>query len=371
MPKQCLIHAILARIMVYYGTNNQYMFTTTPRQILIIDQLKRARTLAFSELFATLGNDTSERTLKRDLSDLVAAGVLTTTGGGRALIYNLSIFGRLFTPVNPAIYSVEEPDRRIGALSSYQFDIWENWAITLFSKNELAHLVHNTEIYQSRVATQSDTIRAKELERFVIELSWKSSRIEGNTYTLLDTELLIREGIASKTNTPEETTMILNHKIAFDFVLETASTETPLSRAFVEQVHTLLMTGLITDLGLRKSAVGITGSTYRPLDNQFQIAEALDDCIKSINTGTHGFDKALTALVGISYIQPFVDGNKRTARLVANALLLANKLAPLSYRNVDEVLYRGSLLAFYEQLSILPMKQILIEQYLFATEHYS
>jgi Fic family protein len=131
------------------------------------------------------------------------------------------------------------------------------------------------------------------------------------------------------------------------------------------------MTGLIADIGLRKSAVGITGSTYRPLDNQFQIAEELENCITCINKYANGFDKALTALIGISYIQPFVDGNKRTARLITNALLLTHKLAPLSYRNVDEVLYRASLLAFYEQLSILPMKQIFIEQYAFATEHYS
>jgi len=371
MPKQFLIRANLARIMVYFGTKNQYMFTITSRQILIINQLKRGETLAFSEFFLIIGAATSERTLKRDLSDLVSAGILETKGKGRALVYSLLISGRFFIPVEAGVYSVQEPDRRAGALSSYQFTLWENWPDSLFSNNELSHLTHNTESYQSRVATQSNDVRAKELERFVIELSWKSSRIEGNTYTLLDTELLIREGIASKTNTSEETTMILNHKIAFDFVLETATPGTSLTRGFIEHVHTLLMTGLITDLGLRKSVVGITGSTYRPLNNQFQIAEELENCIKCINQCTGGFDKALTALVGISYIQPFVDGNKRTARLIANALLIAHKLAPLSYRNVDEVLYRGSLLAFYEQLSVIPMKKIFIEQYVFATEHYS
>jgi Fic family protein len=136
-------------------------------------------------------------------------------------------------------------------------------------------------------------------------------------------------------------------------------------------VHELLMSGLLNDIGLRKSAVGITGSTYRPLDNQFQIGEELESCIKKINSCSGGFNQALTALIGISYLQPFVDGNKRTARLIANALLLANKLAPLSYRNVDEILYRASLLAFYEQLSVVPIKKIFIEQYVFASEHYS
>jgi Fic family protein len=260
---------------------------------------------------------------------------------------------------------------RLGTLTSYQFDLWGNWPQTLFSNDERATLTHNTDAYLSRVAMQSSDTRAKELERFVIELSWKSSRIEGNTYTLLDTELLLRDGIASKTNTSEETIMILNHKIAFDFVLEQTASGKTMTRGFIEQVHSLLMIGLITDIGLRKSAVGITGSVYRPLDNQFQIVEGLDCCIVAINQLEHGFDKAITALLGISYIQPFVDGNKRTARLIANALLLTHSLAPLSYRNVSEVEYRASLLAFYEQMSIVPLKQIFIAQYIFATEHYS
>ena len=347
------------------------MFTITPRQLQILDQLKLKSEVAFSELFTVLCSDTSERTLKRDLADLVEAGVLTTQGGGRSLVYILPTNGRFFIPVEAVSYSAHEPDSRPGALTAYQFDVWDNWPRTLFSNNELVHLQFNTDSYQTRVATQSPDIRSRELERFIIELSWKSSKIEGNTYTLLDTELLLREGIPSKTNTPAETTMILNHKIAFDFVLEQTITTTPLTLSFVEKVHELLMTGLLNDIGLRKSAVGITGSTYRPLDNQFQIGEELKSCISKINNCFGGFDKALTALIGISYIQPFVDGNKRTARLIANALLLGHKLAPLSYRNVDEVLYRASLLSFYEQLSVLPMKKIFIEQYVFASEHYS
>jgi Fic family protein len=347
------------------------MFTITPRQQLIIAELKQQKTISVSDLFTILGTNTSERTLKRDLADLVAAGILMTEGGGRSLVYSLPTSGRFFIPIDALTYNAQEPDRRAGAFSTYQFDLSDNWPKSLFSKNELSHLTHNTDAYQARVAKQSPDIHAKELERFIIELSWKSSRIEGNTYTLLDTELLLREGVASKTNTPEETTMILNHKTAFDFVRGQVTFAQPLTRSFVEQVHTLLMTGLITDIGLRKNAVGITGSTYKPLDNQFQIIEELEAYITLINKGTNGFDQALTALLSLSYLQPFVDGNKRTARLVANALLLSHKLAPLSYRNVNEVQYRASLLAFYEQLSVLPMKQIFIDQYIFATEHYS
>lgn len=347
------------------------MFAITPRKLKIINKLKLRSALAFSELFSILGTETSERTLKRDLTDLVEANILKTHGGGRSLTYSLPTLGRIFIPIDARSYGAEEPDRRAGAVSSYQFDIWNNWPVTLFSNNEITTLEFNTKAYQTRVASQSPDIRSRELERFIIELSWKSSKIEGNTYTLLDTELLLREGIASKTNTAEETTMILNHRIAFDFVLAQTTKSNVLTRAFIEQVHTFLMTGLLNDTGIRKTAVGITGSTYRPLDNQFQIGEELESCIKKINSCESGYNKALTALVGISYLQPFVDGNKRTARLITNALLLGCGLAPLSYRNVDEVIYRASLLAFYEQLSVLSMKQIFIEQYVFATEHYS
>jgi Fic family protein len=194
------------------------MFIITPRKLQIVDQLKLKSSLSFSDLFTILGSSTSERTLKRDLSDLVETGILHTQGGGRSLVYTLHTSGRLFVPVPAAIYGAQEPDRRAGALSSYQFDVWDSWPKNLFSNNELSSLQFNTESYQTRVATQSPDIRRRELERFIIELSWKSSKIEGNTYTLLDTELLLREGIPSKTNTPEETTMILNHKIAFDLI---------------------------------------------------------------------------------------------------------------------------------------------------------
>jgi Fic family protein len=189
---------------------------------------------------------------------------------------------------------------------------------------------------------------------------------------LLDTERLLKEGIPSLKNSKEETQMILNHKIAFDFVREhTPDAQMQVSRSYIEHVHGLLMKDLLTDSGLRRSTVGITGSTYRPLATVYQIEEALEALITKINVCESVFDKALVALIGISYIQPFVDGNKRTARLAANGILLAGMCAPLSYRNVDERQYRAALLTFYEQLSIVPMQNIFREQYLFAVENYS
>jgi Fic family protein len=340
------------------------------RQIAIINLLKKQGEGSLSALYMQLGVDMSERTINRDLAELVRLGVLSTQGGGRSLVYTLNLSGRFFLPVDISSYNEQEPDSRVGVLPRYQFDVWKVWPASLFEPTVLDSLQTETVQYQKSISNQTPDVRARELERFVIEMSWKSARIEGNTYTLLDTERLLKEGIASLTNSPEETRMILNHKSAFTFVRE-QSKETIITRSYIEHVHMLLMQELLVDLGLRKSSVGITGSVYRPLDNQFQLQEALDALIHLVNSRESVFDKALTILLGLSYIQPFVDGNKRTARLVANGILLAHGAAPLSYRNVDEVLYRASLLAFYEQLTVVPMLDIFTDQYKFSVEHYS
>ena len=128
----------------------------------------------------------------------------------------------------------------------------------------------------------SPALHQKELERFVIELSWKSSKIEGNTYTLLDTERLIREGIPAADRSRDETTMILNHKKAFDFALAHKDMyRGDLTHASIEHIHRLLVEDLRIEIGLRRAPVGITGTVYRPLENQFQIREAMERCFAS------------------------------------------------------------------------------------------
>ena len=124
-------------------------------------------------------------------------------------------------------------------------------------------------------------------------------------------------------------------------------------------------------LGLRTKPVGVVGSVYQPLDNRHQIQEAVEALCGAVRATHTPYGKALTALVWISYIQPFEDGNKRTARLMANALLLAYGCAPLSYRSVDENEYREATLVFYELSSLLPFKKIFIEQYDFAARNYA
>ncbi|MEK9154082.1 MAG: Fic family protein [Patescibacteria group bacterium] len=309
-------------------------------------------------------------TIKRDMGVLVSAGYVRSTGKGRGAGYVLTKGGELFTPIDAHAYCAEEPDKR-NAYARFDGDLFAAVLDNVFATEDLAQLDKATEQYTARALGAPEIIAKKELERFIIELSWKSSRIEGNTYTLLDTERLIREGIEGAGHTHAEAVMILNHKKAFEFVYTHRDlfVETP-KLAAIEEIHRLLVADLKVSGGVRAHGVGITGTPYRPLDNQFQIREALDALRDAIEKAHNHYTAALIALLGISYIQPFGDGNKRTARLLANAVLLARACVPLSYRSVDEIAYREATLVFYETHSIVPFKEIFMAQYLFAAEQY-
>lgn len=204
----------------------------------------------------------------------------------------------------------------------------------------------------------------------MIELSWKSSKIEGNTYTLLETESLIKEQREAKGKTKKEAIMILNHKLAFDEILNNKNDFKVISISVISQLHNILVKDLDVITGIRRQAVGITGTTYRPLDSEHQIREVFGETVAIINKAKNAFEKALIAHFMIAYIQPYTDGNKRTARMLTNGILLASDLYPLSYRSVDEDSFKKALILFYEQGSIYEIKQLFIEQVKFANETY-
>jgi prophage maintenance system killer protein len=342
----------------------------TQRQINILSVIRQSKAFSSSTILAVLSHKPSLVTLKRDLLTLTKSGYLIQNGKGRSVTYSLSVIGKLFLPIDAKAYCAIEPDQRYGD-SAYDFELFENMPITFFSEEELSLLEFKTTYYKNRSSEVSSTIHQKELGRFIVELSWKSSKIEGNTYTLLDTERLLLEGIPAAGHSADEATMILNHKKAFDFIIEHNSLfKSLITQNTVEEVHRLLITGLDVAKGIRRSAVGVTGSTYHPLDNEYQIREAFEALYTAVARVTDIYSKSLLLLVGLSYIQGFEDGNKRTARLSANAVLLAHNAAPLSYRSVDEVSYREAMLVFYETQSITPIKEIFITQYVFAAEQY-
>jgi fido (protein-threonine AMPylation protein) len=309
-------------------------------------------------------------TIKRSLARLTKSGGLAMHAAGRSTSYSLTTFGRLTLNINAKNYCAADPDNRHGQ-TSYNFDLFTSLPADVFNAEERSKIDSATRTYRQRAEGLSPALHQKELERFIIELSWKSSKIEGNTYTLLDTERLIREGVPSGKNTLAETAMILNHKTAFNEILNDVTGFQTLTLANLERLHAILVKDLGVGTGLRQRSVGITGSVYRPLDNIHQIREAVADLTAAIGRANTGADKALMALLGVSYIQPFEDGNKRTARMMANALLLAHQLAPLSYRSVTEEDYREAVLVFYELNSLVPFKKIFVEQYVFAANNYA
>ncbi len=328
------------------------------------------RSSALHDEMIKQGEDVSLVTVKRMLSEMAGQGVLVVTGSGRATSYTVSTLGRAGADIDAGAYCSTEPDRRHGQ-GRYNFDLFSNFPAELFSEEELQHLERATVLYRAKVKDLPSAIQKKELERLMIELSWKSSKIEGNTYTLLDTEKLILENKKASGKTEAEARMILNHKEAFQFVRKNAGLFTTMTRKHLEALHAILVKDMHVGLGLRKKPVGVVGSLYRPLDNIHQIVEAVDALQAAVNRMTTPYSMALAGLLGVSYIQPFEDGNKRTGRLLANALLLAHGCAPLSYRSVDENAYREAMLVFYELNSIMPFKKIFKDQYLFATQHYA
>ncbi len=349
------------------------MIEISQKQQKILGLFLRHDLLSSSEVHGHLskeGEETSLVTVKRELSRMAASGLLTASGRGRSRAYAISILGRIFSKVDANTYNAVEPDKRYG-LANFNFDLLLSFPPDIFTFTELRALEDATGGYQRRTADLPQAIEKKELERFIIELSWKSSKIEGNTYTLLDTEKLILEHQEAPGHDKKEARMILNHKDAFTFVYENKKEFLALTRANLEQLHGIIVKDLSVGTGLRQKPVGVTGSKYRPLDNLHQIREAVEALAAAVARVKTPYAKALLALLGISYIQPFDDGNKRTARIMANALLLAHNSAPLSYRSVEEKDYREATLVFYEVNSVVPFKNIFIEQYVFAAKNYA
>lgn len=315
--------------------------------------------------------DSSDATLKRLIATLVKNGDMVVEGKARATRYKLSDQAHLLMPLNLDTYFAQDVDDR-KVQTSYNFELIREQLpnVSLFTKEEMAHLDQLQSEFRSHVDQMSQNEYNKEMERLGIDLSWKSSQIEGNTYSLLETERLLRESKTADGKAQEEAIMLLNHKYALRFILDTPDYLEQLTVSHIENIHQLLTKDLSVDKGIRRRRVGITGTNYHPLDNEFQIREAMRDTCELINGKENVFEKALLTLVLLSYIQAFSDGNKRTARITSNAILIANGYCPLSFRSVDSIDYKKAMLIFYEQNNLYAFKKIFMDQFEFAVSEY-
>lgn len=341
------------------------------RSDIVRDYVKAHPQSSSTEIFGGIGQIAAYATVRRDLAKLVDDGVLLLVGKGKSSRYMLSPAYELFQPIDLNAYFGKEIDER-QIHESYNFDLIEKTlsGVPLFTRSEITYLDARQKVFAENLSKLSAAQYRKEMERLGVDLSWKSSQIEGNTYSLLETERLLLEKETAAGKSKDEAVMLLNHKDALDFILDNPDYLSELTVAKIETIHSILVKELAVDRNIRTRRVGITGTNYRPLDNEFQIREALEQTCLLINDKTCVFEKALLILLLISYIQPFNDGNKRTARIVGNAMLIANGYCPLSFRTVDSIDYKKAMLLFYERNNISAFKQIFIEQFAFAVDTY-
>lgn len=323
------------------------------------------------EIAHGLMNTPSLSTMKRLLASAVKNGYVEVVGRGPSTRYRLTAQAHVTMPLNLDTYFDQDIDQR-KVQESFNFELIREALpkVEIFTTEELAELNEAQCLFRKNVDEMSDLEYRKEMERLGVDLSWKSSQIEGNTYSLLETERLLKDKQTASGKTKEEAIMLLNHKDALDFVLDVPDYLKELTVHRIEDIHSILTKELGVDRNIRHRRVGITGTNYRPLDNEFQIREALEDTCVLVNGKENVFEKALLTLVLLSYIQAFVDGNKRTARITSNAILIANGYCPISFRTVDSIDYKKAMLMFYEQNNISAFKKIFIEQFLFAVKTY-
>lgn len=327
--------------------------------------------LSSSKIHERLASDNSYSTTKRTLAELVNKKLIDRSGNRKSSVYNIGKSYQILHSVDVVAYFDKDIDEReIKDAFNFALIQEELGAVELFTDEERSRLNELQATYAENVAQLPKEAYDKEIERLAIDLSWKSSQIEGNTYTLLETERLLKEKQTASGKHKDEAVMLLNHKEAIDFIVDHPDYLQKLSIRAIEDIHSILTKELGISRNLRNRRVGITGTNYRPLDNQFQIIEAFESMCALINQTPGIFDKSLLALVLVSYIQGFVDGNKRTARIISNAILIANNYCPISFRTVDSIAYKKAMLIFYEQNNITAFKRIFIDQFQFAVNTY-
>jgi len=335
---------------------------------VILEYIKTHPGVSSRQIEEAMNGEVSLATVKRMVNELMNNFYVYAEGKARATRYYASA---LFAPVDLDEYYSKEVDER-EVQTGYNFDLIPNVLskVALFTKEEMDELNALQTQFAENFSSLSEERKRREMERLGIDLSWKSSQIEGNTYSLLETERLLKEKQTAAGKTKEEAIMLLNHKDALDFIVANPDYLQHLTISRIEDIHSLLIKELGVDRNIRTRRVGITGTNYRPIDNEFQIREALQQTCDLVNARDNVFEKALYILALLSYIQAFNDGNKRVARITSNAILIANKYCPVSFRTVDSIDYKKAMLLFYEQNNISAFKQIFIEQFRFAVNTY-
>lgn len=334
--------------------------------------------VSIETILSELGSKAGRRTLQRRLAILQQQGTVQTTGQSRAILYHLILPAKATNEASPGTivplslraqqlqnFIQQPPDRRPQVGYDPEF-------LRTYRPNRDAYLLPAEKaklLAMGQTARQNEpagTYARQILQRLLIDLSWNSSRLEGNTYSLLDTQRLLSLGQEADDKSAAESQMILNHKEAIEFLVSPAP-EIGFNRYTITNLHAMLSYNLLPDPAasgrLRTFPVGITNSKYLPLGIPQQIEEFFDLFLSKAQQIEDPFEQAFFAMVHMPYLQPFEDVNKRVSRLAANIPLNAWNLAPLSFVDVPRDLYIQALLSVYERTSVDLLKDVFLWAY--------
>ena len=349
---------------------------------------------SIEEISTVLGEEVARRTLQRRLALLVERGQLSITGRKRGSRYRIPLVSgalglttedakvkisvEVYIPISPEgeriKRAVREPiqnRRPVGyirdLLDAYRPN--ETYYLSDETRQRLLSLGHTTDGERT-----AGTYARQILNRLLIDLSWNSSRLEGNTYSLLETQRLLELGEAADGKEALEAQMILNHKDAIEFLIESAE-EIGFNRYTILNLHALLSNNLLADSRasgrLRLIPVGIEGTVYHPLE----VSQLIDECFQQIlDTAAainEPFEQAFFVMVHLPYLQPFEDVNKRVSRLAANIPLIKYNLCPLSFVDVPERAYIDAILGVYEMNHIDLLRDVFVWAYERSSARYA
>jgi len=316
-------------------------------------------------------------TVNRALAALVGTGRLERHGGGRSIVYRMPQAAegglavaaaaiesrpRAVEDAQPAL-PWSAPARALIAelskpLGTRQPVSYHRAFVDDYKPNESALLPAGlaTQLYEagkSRDQQPAGTYARKVLEQLLIDLSWFSSRLEGNRKSLLDTHDLFEKGRSE--NDDRDATMLLNHKETIEFMVDAVPTE-GITVPVVRNIQSLLMRDLLADpadLGaIRRKIVNIQDTVYVPSQVPNLLEEMLGHIVEKARHVRNPVEASFFLWVNIAYLQPFVDGNKRTSRLAANMPFMLANCAPLSFLDVGLQDYAMAMLGVYERQDV-------------------
>jgi hypothetical protein len=349
--------------------------------------------VGLGEIAKALNSKLPLRTLQYRLRSLVKAGSIAKEGEGRWAKYHLparqlpakatSVSAREAEdeeaiPLSPAAEKTKRYFRQ--PLAARKPAGYKREFLDAYRPNETFYLSKAersllAEVGKPNVVVEGAGTYAKHiLNRLLIDLSWNSSRLEGNTYSFLDTKRLIEFGQEAEGRDRLEAQMIINHKEAISFLVGSAD-EIGFNRYTVLNLHGILAQNLLRDEAaagrLRYIAVGIEKSTFQPLEVPQLIEECFNQILATASAIEDPFEQALFIMVQLPYLQPFDDVNKRVSRLSANIPFIKRNLSPLSFTDVPRSLYIEAVLGIYELNRVSLMKDVFIWAYRRSAERYA